>query len=172
MDFNVDPMSLAFARKAGNQIKVVETLQIWDSSTAEACRAIRNRYPSNPVVVYPDPTGKHRSTSSGAHTDFAIIEEHGFEIRAPNAAPPRVDRFNEMNRACGEVGAAPLLYLNDRDCEEGIASLLKYTRKPGTNEPNKGGSPDYSHMYDAISFIVHEELPIVHDDEQVGPIWL
>jgi hypothetical protein len=153
MDFNVDPMTAVVASRAGDQLHVFDEIQIHDSGTAEMCREISARYPGRAVTVYPDPSGEARRTSAPVgQTDFALIEAAGFTISAPDAAPPVVDRVNEVNA----LAEAKRLFVHP-GCRNTIAGLEKLTYRPGTNLIKKGR---WDHLTDALGYLVHQEFAL------------
>lgn len=178
MDFNVDPMSLAFSQMAGGQVQFFKTLQLRNSDTEEACRTIRQMFPDRHIIVHPDPTGSARKTSAGGKTDFSIIESFGFELRSPSRPWAVSDRVNAMNRACGYDETKPpcLVIASNGACSAGVASLTNLTYKPGTAEIDKGtrgpGGVAYDHMFDAMSFTVTYELPVEGVPDEVIPMFL
>jgi hypothetical protein len=158
MDFNVDPMSACVAVRAADQLHVFDEIELRDSGTEEMCREIKARWPGRRVRVCPDPSGQQRRTSAAVgDTDFAILRRHGFQVSSPPAAPPVVDRINEVNALADEGEAGRRLYVHPR-CRALIAGLQRLIYKPGTSIVVKG---KYDHMTDALGYLVHQEFPLV-----------
>lgn len=158
MDFNVSPMSAAVAVRAGDQLHVIDEFELNNSNTEEMCRAILARYPKRRVTVYPDPSGSARKTSAPVgQTDFAIIRAAGFRILAPTAAPPVVDRINEVNALACNANDVRRLFVHPR-CQAVIRSLSQLTYKDGASVIDKASGLD--HMADALGYLIHMEFPL------------
>ena len=76
-DFNVNPMSAVIAQQTPNGLHVFDEISLPNSNTDELASEIHERYGSYKIVVYPDPAGNARKTSSN-RTDHRILEEWGF----------------------------------------------------------------------------------------------
>lgn len=158
MDFNVAPMSACIAVRAGDQLHVFDEFELVNSNTEEMCRALLARYPKRAIRVYPDPSGSARKTSAPVgQTDFAILRSAGFRIVAPNAAPPVVDRINEVNAVACNADNRRRLYVHPR-CKSLIRSLSQLTYKDGASVVDKTSGLD--HMADALGYLVHAEFPL------------
>ena len=165
MDFNVAPMSAVVAIRAGDELHVIDELELADSNTEEMCQALKHRYAGRSVTVCPDPSGSARKTSAPVgQTDFAIIRRAGFRVAAPNKAPPVVDRINEVQALlCSASGRRRLLF--HPRCRSSIRCFMQLTYKDG-----KGGdvlsvvdkSAGLDHLCDAVGYLVHMEFPIIH----------
>lgn len=158
MDFNVDPMSACVGYRSGDQLHVFAEIEIPDVGTEEMCQTIKSRWPERSVVVYPDPAGKQRRTSAPVgQTDLSILRAHGFQVNAPSAAPPVVDRINEVNALAVDGDGNRKLFIHPR-CRKLVAGLEKLTYRPGTSLILKG---KFDHMTDALGYLIHQEFPIV-----------
>lgn len=184
MDFNVDPMSLAFAKRAGNQIHFFRTIQIFNSNTQEAIHTIRQMFPSNFIVVYPDPSGKARKTVGGS--DFALLRKAGFSLRSPSRTPPILDRVLTLNLALGpnELPGVekkdlpePRVYIDPKGCPHLVESLERLVWKPDTQEIDKAAKSlngaTLDHMFDACSYMIYYDMPLHGmQDSTIDPIFL
>ena len=82
MDFNVNPMSAVIGVKAGDELHMIDEVELLTSNTEEMAEVLRDKYPGRYLVVCPDPSGKARKTSAPAgQTDFSILRRAGFELR-------------------------------------------------------------------------------------------
>lgn len=157
MDFNVDPMSAVVGVRAGDECHILAALEIRSSNTQEVADEIRARYPGRRIIVCPDPAGKQRRSSAPVgQTDFTILERAGFQVRAPSAAPPVVDRINNTQA---------LLYENKRrrvrihpDADALIVGLANLVYKDGTSRPEKG---KFDHICDALGYLLWEEFNVL-----------
>ena len=156
MDFNVDPMTAAIAVKAADQLHIIDEIEMGDSNTELMAGEIKRRFKQRNVVVYPDPSGRARKTSAPVgRTDFAILSNAGFDVRAPRQAAPVVDRINTVQAAMKSAEGTRRLFV-DRKCKHLIRALdgLTYIN----NQPDKSGGLD--HITDALGYLVMGELPL------------
>lgn len=159
MDFNVNPMSACIAVRAGDQLHVLDELELPNSNTEEMAAAIRARYPKRTIRVYPDPSGAARKSSAPVgQTDFSILKGAGFKVIAPTAAPAVVDRLNEVNALCANSENVRRLFVHPR-CAAVIRSLAQLAYKDGASVVDKTSGLD--HMADALGYLVHCEFPLV-----------
>ena len=159
MDFNVNPMSAVIAVRAADQLHVLDELELENSNTEEMARALVARYPDRRISIYPDPSGSARKTSAPVgQTDFAILKRAGFSIKTPNAAPPVVDRVNEVNALCCNADKRRRLFVRSK-CRSLIRSLSQLSYKDGVSVIDKSTGLD--HMVDALGYLVHVEFPLV-----------
>jgi hypothetical protein len=155
-DNNVDPHMACVAVKTKSGLHVIDDIKIIGSSTEILCTEIRNRYPKNPIVMYPDPAGNQRRTSAGGKTDMTIMRNAGFQVLARHRHPAVKDRINAVNSLlCNQAGERRLTV--DPTCRNVIQSLSRQTYKPGTQIPDDG---DLSHMADALGYMVEYLHPV------------
>jgi hypothetical protein len=152
LDFNINPMSAVLAVKRVDELHVFGALQVQTSNTEEVAQELRRRYPTRPILVYPDPSGNARKTSAPAgQTDFTILRAHGCQVIAPNAAPMVVDRINAVQALlCNATGRRRLLV--DPSATALLHALDKLTYKPDTSAPDKTGG--FDHITDALGYLV------------------
>lgn len=159
MDFNIAPMSAVIGVKAGSdQLHILDEIVIMNGNTELMCDAINQRYPNRRVLVYPDPSGRARKTSSPVgQTDFSILAAHGFRVLSPPSAPLVVDRNNEVNAMFKNARGERRLFVHPR-CKTLIKCLDGLTYKEDTSQPDKTLGLD--HLPDALGYLVHYEFPI------------
>jgi phage terminase large subunit len=153
VDFNNTPITAAIMEKKGDKLHIFDEVHIKDSNTNELALEIKSRYPSSRLIAYPDPAGKQRKTSANGQTDFTILANHGFIIKAPNRHDLVRDRINATNSRLANNNL-----LIDPKCKHTIESLEKFAYKEGTQVPNK--NQGYDHMFDALSYCVAFLYPI------------
>ena len=158
MDFNVDPMSAVCSVKAGNQLHIIDEIVMSDSNTELMAQELKQKYPKRLITVYPDPSGRARKTSSPVgRTDFAILSNAGFEVRAPRAASPVVDRINTVQAALKNADGDRRIYAHPR-CKHLVKALDGLTYVEGSHQPDKSGGLD--HITDALGYLVMGEMPL------------
>jgi hypothetical protein len=159
MDFNVNPMSAVVAVRAVDECLVIDALELPVSNTEEMVAEIRSRYPGRHVIVCPDPSGKQRKTSAPVgQTDFTILERAGFKVRAPNAAPPVVDRENNANAMYRDLDGRRRARIHPKAAAL-ITALSNLTYKEGTSQRDKGSH--FDHICDAMDYLLWQEFNVM-----------
>lgn len=161
MDFNTTPMSAIIGRQTQQGFEVFDEIFIDNSTTQEMIDEIRRRYPSNPVVVFPDPAGTQRKTSAGGNTDIRLLEIAGFTCRYHRQHPLVRDRVNAGNSLFFLRPDGTTRFRIDPKCTKTIRSLRNWAYKEGTMIPDKDSGWD--HACDALTYLVHYLYPIVRD---------
>lgn len=163
MDFNVDNNSAIIAAKIGNILHIIDEIKLSGSNTDEMVEEIRNRYPSQRIIVYPDPSGASRRTSAGGRTDHTILRNAGFTVKTPSSHNPVRDGINAVNALLCSSNGIVRLFLDPR-CKYCIESLEKHTYKQGTSIPDKDSG--FDHFSDALRYMVDWLFPIKRDIPQ------
>lgn len=159
MDFNVAQMYSTVAVLVKQQLQVVETICVVNGNTDLMANEIRRRYPKNPITCYPDPTGRARKTSAEyGKTDFTILQQHQFQVVAPNAPYPMKDRINCTNRALCDAEGNRRVMLHHHNNAPLIKGYMGLTYVQGTNEPDK--SLDLEHCLDALGYTICRLFPL------------
>jgi hypothetical protein len=159
LDFNVTPLCAVVATRSGDSLTVIDEIQLYSSNTDEMAQELRRRYPGSTVTVFPDPSGSRSQTSSGGRSDHSILANAGFAVKAPRKHDPVKDRINALNARFKNANGECRLYISKR-CKNTIECLDKHQFQPGTMIPVKGGAHDYSHQFDALSYMVAYMFPI------------
>ena len=165
-DFNVAPINAAIMVREGEDLYIIDEIQMYSSNTDELATEIKRRYPNSKVFVYPDPSGAARKTSANGHTDFTILTNAGFNVKAPRRHDPVRDRINALNARLRSADSKNHLFVSKR-CKYSIESLEKYCFKPGTQIPDKDSG--FDHMFDAISYCVAFIFPLQRVQEPFVP---
>ena len=165
-DFNVAPINAAIMVREGEDLYIIDEIQMYSSNTNELCDEIKRRYPQSKVFFYPDPSGAARKTSANGHTDFTILQNAGFNVKAPRRHDPVRDRINALNARLRSADSKNHLFVSKR-CKYSIESLEKYCFKPGTQIPDKDSG--FDHMFDAISYCVAFIFPLQRVQEPFVP---
>ena len=158
MDFNVDNNSCVIAVRPNlNTLHVIDEVKLMGSNTDEMVQEIRNRYPNNRIIVYPDPAGAQRKTSAGGRTDHTILRNAGFTVKAPNSHNAIRDGVNAVNAKLRSSTGETTLFFDPR-CKYSIECLEKHTYKEGTSIPSK--DEGFDHMNDSLRYMVDYLFPI------------
>ena len=151
-DQNIDPMSGVVAQvdhEAGT-IHMIDEIEMYGSRTEDLAKEVRERYPTQKVVVFPDPAGSARKTNSNL-TDHIVLRNNGFQVLAKHRHPSIRDRVNTVNSMIRSADGRNRLFI-DPKCKRLIECLRKLTYSKGTMKPDK--TSGYDHMVDAMSYMV------------------
>lgn len=157
MDFNVDPMACTAFWYKGNDVHIIAEYEFPNSDTAYACQILREKYGAELEDIFPDASGRGRSTSApGGVSDFKIIRDHGFTVNATSANPARRDRYNAVNGKFAPAGDQPISLTIDPKCKKLIGYLEKYTHE----NRNKAAGERMSHLLDAATYPIAYLFPV------------
>ncbi len=159
MDFNVDPMSAVVMVKTKTGLHAIDEINIYGSNTNEMCDEIRNRYPKQRVVVFPDPAGAQRKTSASGRTDISILQNAGFAVKYRQKHPAVKDRINALNSVLKNTEGQRRFFI-DPKCKQFIKSLRQHAYKEGTQIPDKSG---FDHIFDAGTYLIEFIYPVKKD---------
>ncbi len=155
-DFNVGKMaSVIFVKRKNSSGQIVwlvidEITQGRD--TPDVISKIQERYPRNPIIIYPDASGKNRHTSNISKSDHAMLRQAGFTVRVHNTNPLVKDRIAAVNN-----GFARRKVFVSEECITTIESLEQQVYdKDGT--PDKDN--DLDHCADAFGYFICKSLPV------------
>jgi hypothetical protein len=157
MDFNVSPLTAVVFAREGNTMTAIDEIRIFGSNTDEMVEEIKTRYPTQRIIVWPDPSGRARKTSAGGRTDHTILQMAGFTVRSPHVHNAVRDGINAVNaRLCSSTGVRNLFI--DPRLKYTIETLEKFSYKPDTSVPDKDSG--FDHMGDCIRYCVEGNFPI------------
>jgi hypothetical protein len=159
MDFNTSPCTAAIFVQQGKELYQIDEISMLNSNTQEVAEELRRRYPTSEIICYPDPSGNQRKTSASGATDFTILRNAGFQIKAPARHNLVRDRINSYNARLCSIDGIRHLFI-DPKCKYTIESLEKYCYKEGTQVPDKG---TWDHSFDAASYCVDFMFPLKRD---------
>ena len=109
-DFNVGFMTAVIFAKTENGLHAFDEIVITSSNTDEMVQEIRNRYPSNKVFVFPDPSAKALKSSAAGRSDISILANAGFIVKAPNRHTAVRDTVNAVNSLLKNANGERKLY--------------------------------------------------------------
>jgi hypothetical protein len=156
MDFNVNPMSAVVAVKRGEQLWVIDAIEIYGSNTNEMCEEIVRKYGvGRKYFAYPDASGGARSTKGDS--DHNILRQRGFTVKSPGRNPPIKDRIAAVNSAFKSSNGQVKLCIN-KSARRLIECVEKMTYKGDTRVPDKASG--YDHLVDALGYLTVYHFPI------------
>ncbi|CAB4135346.1 Terminase-like family [uncultured Caudovirales phage] len=157
-DFNVSPMTAVIMRRTDVGLQAIDEITIYNSNTNEMVDEIRNRYPTNPIMFYPDPAGVQRKTSANGNTDIKILENAGFRVFYHRQHPPVKDRINAANSLFHQRTDSTTRFHIDPKCKYTIKSLRGFCFKEGTQIPDKDSQLD--HHFDSLTYAIEYLFPL------------
>jgi len=166
-DFNVTPMACCVMRRTRDGLHCIDEIVLNSSNTNELVDEIRNRYPKNPITIYPDPAGVARKTSANGNTDIKILENAGFTVRYHRQHPLVKDRINAANSLFFLRDDSSTRFYIDPRCKHTIKSLQQFCYKENTQIPDKDSG--FDHMFDALTYAIQFLFPINKETQPVAP---
>jgi len=168
MDFNVGKMAAKVNVRREREVDgkkrpefhlVDEFDELLD--TPDMIRAIKEKYENRKIVVYPDASGKNRSTKGASKSDISLLRDAGFEIRVKNTNPLVKDRILSANKAFSDGK----WFVNPELAP--VATLCLEQQAYNKNgEPDKDGDTDHSN--DAATYPMAYEFPVVKPRSRTG----
>lgn len=173
MDFNVDPMAAVVYWRNGKHMHIVAEVEIENADTQYMASILSqdNTKTNEEIVrgqirnfltkegqprirtIYPDASGRARSTNAPAgRSDFTILREK-FEVIAKAANPKVRDRENAVNGKLNPAQGSPTLTI-DPACKKLQKYLLNYTHELRNKQK------EMSHLLDAMGYPVAYLYPI------------
>lgn len=166
MDFNVGNMTAVIhVQRDGLPHAVGELTQVLDTMTM--IKMIQARYPTHPILVYPDASGNNRKSTNASESDIALLKQAKFQV-CVNARNPAVkDRVIALNAMIHRDGERRYRISQDR-CPIAVESLEKQAYDKN-GEPDKSSGHD--HAPDAIGYYVSYRWPIVKPATSIKLGW-
>ncbi len=150
MDFNVTNMSAVVHVVDPVPIAVAEITRVYD--TPEMIRVIKERFKNRSIVIYPDASGKNRSTSG--RSDIQLLREAGFIVRSLSSNPFVRDRVTKANVAFLDSKGKRSYFVNTNQCPEYTEALEKLSYRGG--EPDK--TSGWDHVTDAGTYYIYQHM--------------
>jgi hypothetical protein len=166
-DFNVNPMSCCVMRRTRDGLHCIDEIVLNSSNTNELVDEIRNRYPKNPIQIFPDPAGVARKTSANGNTDIKILENAGFTVRYHRQHPLVKDRINAANSLFFLRNDNTTRFYVDPKCRHTIKSLQQFCYKTDSQVPDKDSG--YDHQFDALTYAIQFLFPINKEQQPIAP---
>lgn len=162
MDFNVGKMAaIAHVKRNDKTIAVHEWLDKMDTPHMIEC--IQEDFPQREIYVYPDASGRNRSTSSRKSTmeelsnDISLLEQAGFYVNY-NTQNPRIK---------ARVTAVNSMFCNAKHERKYLVNTFRcprYTKCLGQQAYDEHGNPDKSndldHPNDAAGYYIAHDYPV------------
>ena len=151
MDFNITNMNaVVYVVEGRNVYAVAELVGLYD--TQAMIDAIKDRFGRRRIAIYPDASGKAKSTSGVS--DYDLLKKAGFIVRSDEKNPFVRDRVNAMNQSFFSNDGTISHYVNSDTCPEFTAALEQIGYKNGV--PDKTGGLD--HITEAAGYFIAQRF--------------
>ena len=157
MDFNVGKMAaVVFVNRNGDPIAVDEVMKVLD--TPAMIIALKNRFPNNPIYIYPDASGDSRKSNNASTSDLALLRQANFSVFNNPSNPAVKDRVISMNVMING-GNKRRLKVNVDRCPMFVECIQKqaYDEK---GEPDKKSG--FDHANDAAGYFICYRFPVIN----------
>lgn len=157
MDFNVMyGSSIIHVLRDGLPCAVDEIHNAFN--TDEQITALKERYPRNPIRVYPDASSKNRTAANTTETDLQKLYAAGFQVIENFSNPPIKERVYSLSAMICNAEGERRYKVNTNKCPE-FTLCLEQQIWGDNGLPDKKENLD--HKPDAAGYYVHEEFPII-----------
>ena len=169
MDFNVmRGASSVWVMRNQQPHMVDEIFNAFD--TDQQITILKERYPKNPITVYPDATGSHRTSANTTETDLAKLKLAGYYVVSDYANPAIKERVYSLNAMFLNGKNERRAKVNTDKCPNAVECLEQQVYDDN-GQPDKAAGKD--HMPDAMGYFMHKRFPITNQrTEQIGIIGL
>jgi len=159
MDFNVGKMTAKVhvqRNKTWHQVAELDGVFDTPAMIEKIKERWRQKDKEHGIIVYPDASGKNRSSSSAGAgaSDLALLRLAGFDVKARDSNPPVRNRYNALNNAFEKK----YLFINVNECPVSTRALEQQTFD-STGDPDKEGGFDHSN--DATGYFNYWVHPII-----------
>jgi len=163
LDFNWSPFCASIAQVRGNIVHFFDELHIDGSSTEDVVDELKKRFPYSKIIVYPDPSARARKTAAGGKTDYSILMNAGFTVKARTFHTPVRDRVNAVNTKLKNSLGERTMFVDPR-CKHTIDSLQRLCYQEGTSIVDKDSGLD--HQSDSTGYLIDFLWPLKTRYEQ------
>jgi len=153
LDFNIGNMSAVIHVVDDKPIAVDEITKAYDTESISLI--LKEKYPNNRILVYPDASGSQRQTNA-TKTDIQILKDNGFVVRAKSKNPFVSDRVKNMNRMFCDGNNKINYLVNTVKCPEYTESLERLSYKGGVPDKTSG----FDHITEAGGYFIYYEYPL------------
>lgn len=154
VDFNIGNTNAVVGVIAKERPLILDEMKAHD--TDGLIKEIKSRYPNRKIIVYPDSSGKNRSTNSSA-TNISLLKDAGFELCYRSTNPRVIDRVNSVNAMFMNGNGERRMKVNTKKCPRLTESLEQQVFTESA-QPDKEGGMD--HLNDCIGYFVCYRYPI------------
>lgn len=151
-DFNVAHMAAILSLLIGGKLYTFhEYTDLMD--TPDVISAIKEDFPNNKIIYYPDNTGVKRTTADASVSDITLLRQAKFTIRSRPTNPTKKDRIAAVNMAFKRQR----LFIDHVACPV-LTECLEQQIYKDNGQPDKDHNQD--HPVDALGYKVHWLMPV------------
>ncbi len=163
MDFNVmKGAAVIHVMRGDGEVHAVD--EIFDAyDTDEQIAALKDKYPHNPITIYPDNTGDRRTSSNTSRSDIKKLKKAGFRVKHDSSNPAIKDRVNSFNAQICNGNGERNYFVNHERAPNLTASLEQQIWGPN-GQPDKTAGLD--HIVDGAGYFMVKKFPL-HKPEAV-----
>ena len=160
VDFNIMLNCTAFHAVRGDKIYALDEFK-GAKNTEDLARTIKAKFPDNPVVCYPDPSGRNKSTKAPTgQTDFTILQDAGFKVLSRKKLVSIVDSAAAVNRKLKDAHGKVSYRVHPR-CYELIQSFERTMWSETTPDSAKiDKKHNIEHFTDGVRYFIEYKWPI------------
>lgn len=159
MDFNVNPMTATLGHIRNDEYNQFGELYLNNSNTYEMRDALKERYKSHQVFIYPDSTGRARE-SNATESDLQILQQAGFRVMAKPSNPYVKDRVNSVNSVMRSSDGYIRYHVNPQKCPKTINDFNKGERLPDGRLNKTQEDMGLHHISAALGYLIYYNWPI------------
>ena len=126
------------------------------NDTPEMIEVIKNRYPTSPIHVYPDASGKNTSSKGFTTSDISMLKAAGFHVHAPSKNPRIMDRVQSVNTSF-RLG---YIKVNVTACPDVAEALEIQVFNANTELPEKTATSSVDDINDSFGYMIHYKFKI------------
>jgi hypothetical protein len=152
MDFNVTNMHAVIIVARGESLHVVDEID-GALDTRQMCDILKDRYSAHKIYIYPDSSGKNRSSADAGISDIRMLRNAGFSVIFDPTNPQVKDSVNAVNNEIEKNR----LFVNISRCP-GCAESLERHAYDKNNMPDKLGG--YDHYTDCVRYVISKLKPV------------
>lgn len=152
MDFNVGKM---FATIGVTRLDVAYVLDEISEGldTPSVCKILKERYPNNSIVIYPDASGNNKSAKCATESDISIIRSFGFRVKKDKKNPFIKDRVISLQTKICNHHDKRELFINVENCPN-TTECIEQQVWDKNGQPDK--TSDRDHANDALGYWVYQ----------------
>lgn len=159
MDFNVDPMTASFHHIRGDNIYQFGEAYLNHSNTYEMIEHIKQLFPIEDCIIYPDSTGASMS-SNATRSDIELLQKAGFKVRALSANPHQKDRINAVNSKMRAGDGKSHYFVNPKNCPKIINDWNKVMTTADGRLDKTQEKSGLVHISDSVGYMINYLFPI------------
>jgi hypothetical protein len=157
MDFNVMKGAAAIHVERGDTIHAVDEIHNAFDTDIQI-QTLKERYPNQPIIVYPDAAGKNRTSANTTQTDLVKLKAAKFRVIVPNKNPLIKERVASLNAKLLNGKDERTYFVNCDKCPN-LANSYEQQVYDDNGQPDKSCGLD--HIVDGAGYYIHKKWPIV-----------